>query len=146
MVLGTCIGTIVLQYEITNRNIHHIYLDVQLFDQWVFFLLVITSVLHHDQVSLGPNIDPMVIVDKPIILWWTTYGGKSDEEITCGNVQCRVSVDRSLQFQNDVQVIDKWLISILRFWEKKIVFYETVINEDIIILTKINKGVCIITQ
>lgn len=69
-----------------------------------FFLLVITSVLHHDQVSFGPNIDPMAIVDKPIILWWTTYGGKSDEEITCGNVQCRVSVDRSLQFQNDVQV------------------------------------------
>lgn len=45
-----------------------------------------------------------MIVDKPIILWWTIYGGKSDEEITCGNVQCRVSVDRSLQFHNDVQV------------------------------------------
>lgn len=114
----------------------------------IFFLLVITSVLHYDQVSFGPNIDPIVIVDKPIILWWTTYGGKSDEEITCGNVQCRVSVDRSLQFQNDVQVSlgpltyaqvtteslinDLLHLEILR---KEIVFYETVINEGIIILT-----------
>lgn len=71
----------------------------------VFLYYGITPVLYHDKVSLGPNIDRAVIVDKPIILWWTIYGGKSDEEITCGNVQCRVSVDRSLQFHNDVQAI-----------------------------------------
>ncbi|XP_061166081.1 alpha-(1,3)-fucosyltransferase 10-like [Saccostrea echinata] len=41
----------------------------------------------------------------PTILWWTTYGGKTDENITCGEIKCRVSVDRTLKSHKNVMAI-----------------------------------------
>lgn len=67
--------------------------------------LAITSTFHREQKPLDQKDKYFVHIDHPIILWWTTYGGKSDENITCGEVQCRVSVDRSLKSRNDTQVI-----------------------------------------
>ncbi|XP_078317391.1 GDP-fucose protein O-fucosyltransferase 3-like isoform X1 [Crassostrea virginica] len=71
----------------------------------IVLLYAITSTFHREQKPLDQKDKYFVHIDHPIILWWTTYGGKSDENITCGEVQCRVSVDRSLKSHNDTQAI-----------------------------------------
>ena len=41
---------------------------------------------------------------KPILLWWTYEGGRTDREVTCGGLRCHSTIDRIYRNNPDTKV------------------------------------------